>query len=176
MLTATVIMAPVLLIILIFAFLFYRRIVKHQYVISSMKYEELERMQKELERVPSLTSMSYQGTITSMGAATPNNVRKQLMMHQNHQHSLPLPASPRHPLHSMYIGYQPRTPPHRQPFYPRIYSHPDHLPFDISMNPGGTHQEPRLVHEQPNSSRQTDKVPESPTWSNKSSSLSVLTV
>ncbi|CAL8130592.1 unnamed protein product [Orchesella dallaii] len=62
---ATVIMAPVLIIIIAFSLLFYRRIIKHQYVISSMKYEELEKLHRELERVSSVHSMSYQNTITS---------------------------------------------------------------------------------------------------------------
>lgn len=46
---ATVIMGPILIIVLIFGIVFYRKIVKHQYDISSKKYDELEAMRARLD-------------------------------------------------------------------------------------------------------------------------------
>jgi len=130
-LIATVIMAPVLVIIVAFSILFYRRIVKHQYVISSMKYEELEKLHRELERVSSVHSMSYQNTITSnykTWVATQEPHR-----HHNHHHHHP---------HHQYINRNPN-------------GSSNHMNAD---------------------SKSMVETPLSPTASDKSFSLSVITV
>jgi lysylphosphatidylglycerol synthetase-like protein (DUF2156 family) len=56
---ATAIMAPVLVIILVFGVVFYRKIVNHQYDVSSKKCDELERMREQLDKdTESLASSS----------------------------------------------------------------------------------------------------------------------
>ncbi len=180
---ATVIMAPVLIIILVFACLFYRRIVKHQYVISSMKYEELERMHKQLERASSLNSLSYQGTITSNHQAQGSlpSLKKQWMQQQQnrnlqqqaqgspHSSQVPPPLpSPRFPQFPPYRNFQ------------RHFSHPDQLPFNFSPHPAGFYVDPRTrflppaVPPPPSDTPTT--MPVSPAGSSKSLSPSILTV
>lgn len=46
---ATAIMIPVLFAILIFGIVFYRKLVKHQYLLSDKKYQELEEMKRQLD-------------------------------------------------------------------------------------------------------------------------------
>lgn len=51
---ATAIMIPVLIAICVFGLLFYRNLVKHQYLISDKKVQELEEFKREIDRVSSL--------------------------------------------------------------------------------------------------------------------------
>jgi len=46
---ATVIMIPVLVFVCVFGVVFYRKIIKHQYIVSDRKYQELEEMKRQLE-------------------------------------------------------------------------------------------------------------------------------
>ncbi|XP_021966293.2 calcium release-activated calcium channel protein 1 isoform X2 [Folsomia candida] len=70
---ATAIMGPVLVIILLFGVAFYRKITKHQYVLSTMKFEELERMKEQLDREDSLVlAMSKAGSAATMHTVQSN--------------------------------------------------------------------------------------------------------
>jgi calcium release-activated calcium channel protein 1 len=46
---ATAVMIPVLFAVCFFGVVFYRKIVKHQYLISDRKYQELEEMKRQLD-------------------------------------------------------------------------------------------------------------------------------
>jgi len=64
---ATVIMGPVLVMILLFGVIFYRKIVKHQYVISNLKYLELEKLKEDIERQSEIFQFSRTQSLRSEG-------------------------------------------------------------------------------------------------------------
>lgn len=57
---ATLIIGPALILIVCSAFIFYRKIMTHQYAVSNIKLEELDRLHKRLEKVESLSSLTNQ--------------------------------------------------------------------------------------------------------------------
>jgi hypothetical protein len=67
---ATAIMGPVLLIILLFGIIFYRKIIKHQYIISNLKYQELEKLKEDIERQSEIFQLSRSHSLRSSPAGT----------------------------------------------------------------------------------------------------------